>query len=102
MEVSEILKEVGKLKNEHFSGLSAFQEGKQLGLTYHFIKANKPVNLTTIFNASEVIPSITDIIPYAGTYEIEAHEMFGVKFSKLERKKMFLSDDWKKKAPLKK
>jgi len=31
---------------------------------------------------------------------VEAHEMFGIKFDKLEKTKMFLPDDWKKKPPL--
>jgi len=100
MKVSEIKREVGKLKGEHFSCISAFNEGKKIGLTYHFLRGKKPVNLTVVFEEKETIPSISEIFPSASNYEIEAHEMFGVKFNKLERKRLFLSDDWKRGPPL--
>jgi len=100
MNVSEIKTEVKKHKDDHFSCMSGFNSERQLGLTYHFLKGKKPIDLTVVFDEDEIVPSIADIFPSASMYEVEAHEMFGIKFDKLEKTKMFLPDDWKKKPPL--
>jgi NADH:ubiquinone oxidoreductase subunit C len=100
MKVSDIRKDTGRFMDAHFSCISAFNAGKKLGLTYHFLDGKKPIDLTTVFEERTKIPSIADMFPSASLYETEAHEMFGVKFDKLERTKLFLSDDWKKKPPL--
>jgi len=100
MKLSELKAEVKKHKDDRFSCISGFNHGKQLGLTYHFLKNKKPVNLTIVFDEKETVPSIADIFPSASIYETEAHEMFGIKFDRLEKTKMFLSDDWKQKPPL--
>jgi len=100
MRLDDIRKEVKRYENSHFSAISALNDGKRLGLTYHFLDNRKAVDLRATFDEKQVVPSIADIFPSASLYETEAHEMFGVKFDKLERSKLFLSDDWKKKPPL--
>ena len=100
MKLSELRGQIKKHSQDHFSCMSGFNRDRQLGLTYHFLKGKKPVDLTVVFDGKETIPSVADIFPSASIYETEAHEMFGIKFSKLEKTKMFLSDDWKQKPPL--
>jgi NADH:ubiquinone oxidoreductase subunit C len=100
MKVSEIRREMAKHGGDRFSAITAFNEGKKLGLVYHIIKGKKPANLTVIFEEKETIPSIADIFPSASLYETEAHELFGIKFDKLEKTRLFLPDDWKGKPPL--
>ena len=100
MKLSDVKKEVARHKNDRFSGISGFNDGKKLGLAYHFIKGKTPLDLTVVFDEKEVVPSISDIFPSASYYETEAHEMLGVKFDRLDRAKLFLAEDWKKKPPL--
>lgn len=101
MKLSELRGEIKRHKDDHFSCMSGFNaEKKKLGLTYHFLRGKKQVNLTMVFDEKDTVPSVADIIPSASIYETEAHEMFGIKFDKLERTKLFLSDDWKQKPPL--
>lgn len=104
MELSELRKEILKMKKagSHFSCLSAFCQNGKLGIVYHFIRKEKPVDLKVIFQPEMVVPSISDIYPSALLYEIEAHELFGIKFDKIEREHLFLPENWKKGYPLRK
>ena len=105
MDVSEIRKKAGMMKKAgaHFSCLSAFSRKTRYGLVYHFIKNGVAVDVTVSFNRGDTVPDIADIYPSAAFYQVEAHETFGIKFSRLPREHLFLPDNWPRgKYPLRK
>ena len=98
------LKEIGKMKNYRLVTITCLDE-KYFTLYYHFEKKDKIFSLKiSVLKRKPFVESIHKIFPSAELYEREIHDFFGVEFlgNPFLHEKLFLSDDWRKKPPLRK
>jgi len=97
-------KKIEDLKGYRLITISALDSRGCFHLLYHFdINGIKTLKIL-VPEKKPVIPSIVDIFPSAEFYEREIHDFFDIEFKgnpKLHEK-MFLSDDWVGKPPLRK
>ncbi len=77
--------------------ISAADNGKTLELIYHLTGQHRTVvsiALELPRDAPEV-PTTSDILPPAGVYERQIHDLFGIVFQgRPELKKIILNEDW--------
>jgi len=92
---------------DYLFALTGIDFGKELGVVYHIesTKYRHMIQLTVkIENRDNAeIDTIHDIFPAAYYNEMEAHEMFGIKFKNHPNlKHLFLPEDWDKGYPMRK
>jgi NADH:ubiquinone oxidoreductase subunit C len=82
---------------ERLITMSAADNGRTLELIYHLTGPHR----TIISIAAELprdvpeIPSVSDILPPAGIYERQIHDLFGIVFAgHPDLKKIILGEDW--------
>jgi len=96
-----------ELAFDYLFALSGIDFGKELGVVYH-IESTKTRNMIQLTVKTEdrehpELDTIHDIYPAAYYNEMEAHEMFGIKFKgHPDLKKLFLPEDWDKGYPMRK
>ena len=104
IKLSEFRNEMEKLKNSRLITISALDSRGVYHLLYHFDKNGIKTFKVLVQEKNPIIETITDIFPSAEFYEREIHDFFGIEFKGNPRlhEKMFLSDDWKERPPLRK
>lgn len=101
------LKNNEELSFDYLFALSGIDFGEELGVIYH-LESTKyrhliQITVKTSDRENAIIESIHDIFPAAYYNEMEAHEMFGIKFEKHpDLKYLFLPEDWDKGYPMRK
>jgi len=66
---------------EHTSGITGYDNGKELEVIYHFVYGKKYLNIKIRIDKDKpVIRSIVKEFPGVEIYERECYELFGIKF----------------------
>ncbi len=87
----------------HLSTITGIYDQGHLCLLYHFRKEEGITLRIPILDEKSSVPTLTQFIPGALFYEREAAEMFGIQIDGLDAsEKMFLPDNWKEGAPMRK
>ena len=87
----------------HLSTITGVYDKEHLCLLYHFWKEEGITLRIPIIDEKTSVETLTKTIPGALFYEREAAEMFGVQIDGLDTtEKMFLPDNWKGGAPMRK
>ncbi len=77
--------------------ISAVDNGETFELLYHLIGPHRII-ITFVLNIprnSPVTPTVSDILPPAGIYERQIHDLFGITFGGHPGlKKLMLNEDW--------
>jgi len=104
IKLKEFKNEMKKLKNFRLITISALDSREVYHLLYHFDINGIKTFKVLVPEKKPIIETITDIFPSAEFYEREIHDFFGIEFKGNPRlhEKMFLSDDWKERPPLRK
>jgi len=78
------------------TGLDHGPETSEMEVLYHFCAAADVLTLRVhIPRENAALPSICSILPYAGVFERELSEMFGViMYGAPDDSRLFLPDDW--------
>lgn len=93
-------KAVQTLVTDHFGYLTAITgmdtHDASLEVLYHFCSGHYVLTLrVSVPQEQPVLPSITPILGYAGLFEREISEMFGITFTGIpDASRLFLPDDW--------
>jgi NADH-quinone oxidoreductase subunit C len=77
--------------------ISAADNGKTLELIYHLTGPHRMVISLALELPRDVpeVPTTSDILPPAGIYERQIHDLFGIVFQgRSELKKIILNEDW--------
>jgi NADH:ubiquinone oxidoreductase subunit C len=81
----------------HLSTITGLDMGQNVTIIYHFWHERNTVHVkTSVPKTNPAALSIVDTIPGAILYEMEIHDMFGVKFTgnPWMDKKLLLPDNW--------
>jgi NADH:ubiquinone oxidoreductase subunit C len=78
------------------TALDVGTDSEQLELLYHFCTGKAIISLRIYLpKSSPVVPSLSDMIPSAESFEREIHEMFGVDFTGLRNiAHLYLPENW--------
>ncbi len=77
--------------------ISAADNGKTLELIYHLTGPHRTVVSIALELPRDApdVPTTSDILPPAGVYERQIHDLFGIVFQgRSELKKIILNEDW--------
>jgi len=88
---------VKDLSVRHLSTITGLDLGENIGIIYHFTRGRDTIHVKTMVPKKRLETlSIVDIVPGAILYEMEIHDMLGVKFAGnpwMDRK-LLLPDAW--------
>lgn len=82
---------------ERLITISTTDSGKEFELIYHFTGPHRTIIsiATRLPRESPEIPTLSDILPPAGIYERQIHDLFGITFSGHPGlKRIMLNEDW--------
>ncbi len=96
--IRETVKSVQELLScDRLLTISAADNGKTLELIYHLTGPHRMVISIAIEIPREApeVPTTSDILPPAGIYERQIHDLFGILFQgRSDLKKIILNEDW--------
>ncbi len=97
-QIRETVKSVQELLScDRLLTISAADNGKTLELIYHLTGPHRMVISIAIEIPREApeVPTTSDILPPAGIYERQIHDLFGILFQgRSDLKKIILNEDW--------
>lgn len=86
-----------RLACDHLIHLAAVDTGKAFELHYHFTGPHRTVLTLVVERTRDApqVPSVADLLPPAGLYERQIHDLFGIVFEGHPAlRRVILNDDW--------
>jgi len=85
----------------HLSAITGQDDGESLTVLYHFWGDGGLTIRVGCDRQAPSLPTIEDLIPAAGWYEREVHELLGIDFQgSPDQRPLLLPDDWASEPPL--
>jgi NADH:ubiquinone oxidoreductase subunit C len=86
-----------RLRCDHVVHIAAVDNGKTLELHYHLTGGHRTLVTirTELPRTDPAIPSAHDLLPPAGIYERQVHDLFGIRFEgHPDLRRLILNEDW--------
>ncbi len=86
----------------HLSTVTGFDEGKTIGVIYHFWKGKEFLSIkTSVPKENAILNSVSDILPASILYEAEVKDLLGVEFkgNRMTLQRLILPDAYPPEAP---